>query len=37
MNLEKTITSIFMVPTLKIPKEQLLKNNFINGYIKDLN
>ena len=37
MNLEKTITSIFMVPTLKIPKEQLEKNNFINGYIKDLN
>ena len=37
MNLEKTITSIFMVPTLKIPKEQMSKNNFINGYIKDLN
>lgn len=37
MNLEKTITSIFMVPTLKIPKEKLLKSNFINGYIKDLN
>ena len=37
MNLEKTITSIFMVPSLKIPKEQLDKNNFINGYIKDLN
>ena len=37
MNLEKTITSIFMVPTLKIPKDQVSKNNFINGYIKDLN
>ena len=37
MNLEKTIASIFMVPTLKIPKEQMSKNNFINGYIKDLN
>ena len=37
MKLEKTITSIFIVPTLKIPKEQMSKNNFINGYIKDLN
>ena len=37
MKLEKTITSIFMVPTLKIPKDQMSKNNFINGYIKDLN
>jgi hypothetical protein len=35
MTVEKTITSIFMVPTLKIPKENLKENGFINGYIKD--
>lgn len=29
------ITSIFMVPTLKIPKEELKGNGFINGYIRD--
>lgn len=31
-----TITSIFIVPTLKIDKNQLKDNNFINAYIKDL-
>lgn len=35
--MRKTITSIFMVPTLKIPKDDLAENNFINGYIKDPN
>ena len=35
MAVEKTITSIFMIPTLKIPKENLKENGFINGYIKD--
>lgn len=30
-----TITSIFMVPTLKIPKDDLKNNGFINGYVKD--
>jgi len=32
---KKTITSIFMVPTLKIPKEELANNGFLNAYIKD--
>lgn len=36
MEIKKTITSIFMVPTLNIPKNSLKDNNFINGYIKDL-
>lgn len=33
--MSKTITSIFLVPTLKIPKGSLKSNGFINGYIKD--
>jgi hypothetical protein len=35
MELKKTITSIFMVPTLKVPKDALKDNGFINGYVKD--
>lgn len=35
MEFKKTITSIFMVPTLKIPKNALKDNGFINAYIKD--
>lgn len=35
MEVKKTITSIFMVPTLQIPKVVLTNNGFINGYIKD--
>jgi len=35
MTVEKTITSIFMIPTLKITKENLKDNGFINGYTKD--
>ena len=35
MDIKKTITSIFMVPTLKIPREELHGNGFINGYISD--
>ena len=35
MELKKTITSIFMVPTLKIDKKDLTGNRFINGYIYD--
>ena len=35
MDIKKTITSIFMVPTLKIGKEKLVDNNFINAYSKD--
>lgn len=35
MEIKKTITSIFMVPTLQIPREELKNNGFINGYVKD--
>jgi hypothetical protein len=35
MTIKKTITSIFMIPTLKIDREGLKKNNLINAYIKD--
>lgn len=35
MDVKKTITSIFMVPTLGIPKADLIDNGFINGYVKD--
>lgn len=35
MELKKTITSIFMVPTLKINREELKDNGFLNAYIKD--
>lgn len=36
MDIKKTITSIFIVPTLSIGKEKLADNGFINGYIKDI-
>jgi hypothetical protein len=36
-DLKKTITSIFIVPTLKINKDALKNNGFLNGYIKDDN
>ena len=35
MELKKTITSIFMVPTLKIDREELKTNGFLNGYSMD--
>jgi len=35
MDVKKTITSIFMVPTLKIPRGELQDNYFINGYVQD--
>ena len=35
MELKKTITTIFMVPTLKIPKDKLKDNGFINGFEYD--
>jgi hypothetical protein len=35
MEIKKNITSIFMVPTLKAPKDALRGNGFINAYIKD--
>lgn len=35
MEIKKNITSIFMVPTLRFPKDSLKSNGFINGYIRD--
>jgi hypothetical protein len=35
MEIKKNITSIFMVPTLKVPKDALRSNGFINAYIRD--
>ena len=35
MDVKKTITSIFMVPTLKIPRGELQDNGFVNGYVSD--
>ena len=35
MSLTKTITTIFLVPTLGIPKNELANNGFINAYTKD--
>jgi hypothetical protein len=35
MELKKTITSIFMVPTLKIDRAHLRDNGFLNAYITD--
>lgn len=35
MSVKKTITSIFMVPTLKIDRNKLIENGFINGYLSD--
>jgi hypothetical protein len=35
MEIKKTITSIFILPTLKIGKERLMNNGFINAYSKD--
>ena len=35
MEVKKTITTIFMVPTLGIDKNQAKDNGFINGYCRD--
>jgi hypothetical protein len=35
MELKKTISTIFMLPTLKIPRERLTENGFINSYEYD--
>jgi len=37
MEMSKTITSIFIVPTLQIDRLKLNVNGFINAYIKDKN
>lgn len=36
MELKKTITSIFIVPTLKIDRDKLKENGYLNGYISDV-
>ena len=35
-DIKKTITSIFMVPTLKIGRVKLMENGFINAYVSDI-
>lgn len=35
MELKKTITTMFIVPTLLIDRDKLRENGFINGYVKD--
>jgi hypothetical protein len=35
MSIKITITSIFMVPTLKIDREALSNSGFVNGYLSD--
>lgn len=35
--LKKTISSIFLVPTLKINREKLEKCGYLNGYVRDVN
>lgn len=36
IDVKKTITSIFMVPTLKIDRIKLMENGFINAYVSDV-
>ena len=35
INLKKTVTSIFIIPTI-ISRDKLIDNNFINGYIQNV-
>jgi hypothetical protein len=35
MNITRTIASIFVVPTLKINRDDLKENGYINGYMSD--
>ena len=35
MEIKKTITTMFIVPTLLIDRDKLRENGFINGYVKD--
>lgn len=37
MSIDKTINSIFIVPTLKIEENSIYDNSFINGYEWDIN
>ena len=36
MEIRKTVTSIFIVPTLKIDRDSLKDNGYINGYLSDV-
>lgn len=36
MELKRTITSIFIVPTLKIHRDKLKENGYLNGYMSDV-
>jgi len=36
MNISRTIASIFVVPTLKISRDDLKDNGYINGYMADI-
>jgi len=35
MDVKKTISTIFLMPTLGIAREDMIGNNFINAYVKD--
>jgi hypothetical protein len=35
MNIKRTITSIFIVPTLKINRDDLKENGYLDGYMSD--
>jgi hypothetical protein len=37
MEFKWTVTTIFIVPTLQVPKDALKSNGFINAYVKDGN
>ena len=37
MEIKKTISTIFIVPSLKFEKGTLIENGFINGYVGDVN
>lgn len=36
MELKKTLTAIFLTPTLQIGREKMAENNYLNSYLKDI-
>jgi hypothetical protein len=36
MNVKRTVTTIFIVPTLKINRDELNSNGYVNGYMSDV-
>jgi hypothetical protein len=36
MNVKRTVTTIFIVPTLKINRDDLNSNGYVNGYMSDV-